>query len=1031
MRIFFVLFCIFPSFFLKAQYAYIPNRNSNTTSVINVLTNNVIATLPMPVQPQGVSVNHILGRVYIANNGSNSVTVINTCDQSVVTTINGFAGYPTGNAVSPNGQWLYVPNFGTNVIQVVNLNTNTITASITVGSGAVSAPEQCVVSHDNSRVYLTLFDENKVAVIDAATNTVLTYYNTDLRPTGVDISNDGTKLYVANQNANTLIVYNTATGARLATINLGPTTLINGGAAGVVLNHANTRAYVSLQDPNTVKVIDLATNTVTNTINVGGRPFGLDITPDDSRVYVSCVQGNRVDVINTLTNTNIQSIPVGQAPYSYGKFISRKNIDSVRITKNLLACNNYSFQGQAFFTGPAITSWFWDFGDGVTANTQNTTHSFGSGSYTVKLVVTNANGCKDSISTTIPAPVNGVSAGNDSVICRGVPFTLNASGPGITSWSWSPAGLLSNPNISNPVANITTNTRFFVTVTTVSGCTYTDSVDYNIDVARVDAPNNTDICLGASTLLPATGVSTYSWSPPAGLSNPLIPNPVASPAITTKYYVTGTSAAGCITLDSVTVTVKPLPTVNTTSDTSICTLASVAFNTTGANSYSWSPGAGLSNPNIANPIATPAVSTKYYVTGTGANGCSNTDSVTVTLKPLPVVDTRPDTSICIQTTVQLSSSGNAIGYSWSPVSNLNNPLIASPVASPVTTTKYFITGTGLNGCSNRDSVTITVNSLPPVNTIADTAICPQGTVQLTTTGALSYSWTPPSGLSNPLISNPVASPVTTTKYYVTGISPDGCSKTDSVMVTVKANPIVSTIPDTLICAQTGIQLNSSGALSYTWLPATGLNNPNIANPVATPAVTTKYYVTGIAANGCVSIDSVTISVSALPQIIASPDTLLCGSSGIQLLASGGSSYTWFPVSGLNNPFIANPVANPSTTTQYIVTGTDAIGCSSADTVNIAVGFNGKNGLQMPGAFTPNNDGINDCFGIKFYQGITQLEFRIFNRWGENVFYTTNPSACWDGRFRGKTNPGNYVYYIKAQTGCTEPLQVKGNVLLIR
>lgn len=985
----------------------------------------------MGIQPQGVSVSDVRGRAYIANNGSNSITVINTCDQSIVTTINGFAGIPTGNSVSPDGQWLYVPNFGTNVIQVVNLNTNTISASITVGALAISAPEQSVVSPDNSRVYLTLFDENKVAVINAATNTVITYYTTDNRPTGVDISNDGTKLYVANQNDNTLIVYNTATGARISTISLGPTTLINGGAAGVVLNHANTFAYVALQDPNSVKVVNLATNTVSATVGVGGRPFGLDITPDDSRLYVSCVSGNRVDVINTLTNTNIQSIPVGQAPYSYGKFITRKNIDSVRITKSLVVCNTYNFQGQAFFTGPAITSWQWYFGDGGIANTQNATHSFGSGTYTVKLVVTNANGCKDSITTIIPPPVNGVEAGNDSLVCPGIPFSLNAHGTGITSWLWSPAGLVSNPAIPNPVATINASTRFFVTVTTASGCTYTDSVNYTIDAAKVDAPGDTEICSGFSTVLTATGVTGYSWSPPTGLSNPLIANPVATPASTTKYFVNGTSAAGCITIDSVTVTVKPLPLVNTTPDTAICTLTSVQFNTSGATGYSWNPAAGLNNPNIANPIATPTVTTKYYVTGLGANGCSNTDSVTVTLKPLPVVNTRPDTAICVGNAVNLMTTGTAVGYSWTPPTALSSTVIPSPLANPTTTTKYYITGTGANGCTNRDSVTVTVNSLPLVNTTADTAICNNGSVQLSTTGAVSYSWTPATGLSNPAIANPVASPAVATKYYVTGTSASGCINRDSVLISINPAPNVITTADTSICELAGIQLNTTGATSYSWFPLTGLSNPSIANPVATPLITTEYFVTGTGANGCTATDSVTLTIEPLPGIIASPDTMLCGTSGIQLNATGGFSYTWFPATGLSNPVIANPVATPTTTTQYAVTGASSSGCSSSDTVNITIGFIGKNGLLLPSAFTPNNDGVNDCFGIKFFDGITELEFRIFNRWGENVFYTTNPAVCWNGRFRGKVNPGNYVYYIKAKTGCTEPLKIKGNVLLIR
>lgn len=242
---------------------------------------------------------------------------------------------------------------------------------------------------------------------------------------------------------------------------------------------------------------------------------------------------------------------------------------------------------------------------------------------------------------------------------------------------------------------------------------------------------------------------------------------------------------------------------------------------------------------------------------------------------------------------------------------------------------------------------------------------------------------------------------------------------------------VSTTPDTAVCAQSSIQLQTTGATSYSWTPSAGLSNPNIANPVATPAVTTKYYVSGTNGTGCAGTDSVTVTINPPPQIVTSPDTLLCGSGSVQLNTSGGAGYFWFPAFGLDNPTIANPVATPGATTQYIVTGFDTNGCSASDTVNIRIGFSAKNGLLLPSAFSPNSDGVNDCFGIRFYEGITELEFRIFNRWGENVFYTTQPSACWDGRFRGKITPGNYVYYLKAKTACTAPIYIKGNVILMR
>ena len=1184
------LFQVFLLFFIpvksNAQLIYSTNRNSASSTVISVPTNTVVTTIPLNDRPYGVAVSRINNKVYIGHFGANNISVIDPCSNTVVNTINGAGTSVTGIAVSPDGQRLYACSYGSNIIKVYNAVTYAFITNITVGTLSVTAPVGIIVSPDNARVYVSLFDEDKIAVINAVTNTVLTYYNTDLRPLGLDISNDGTKLYASCQNTNTLIVFNTGTGARIATIVLGP--VITEGAKGVTLNHANTACYVAMHDVGTLKVVNTITNTLTATIPTGALPVGVDISPDDSKVYVSCIGANRMDVINTATNTNITNIPIGQLPYSFGKFVFPRNIDSVRFNYTYAGCRSFSFQGLGYiFGGVPASSYQWSFGDGNTASTQNPGHTYSAdGTFLVKLVITDAFGCKDSITRSVNTLQTMIDAGADTTVCSGVPFSLHAWGTSLSGWSWTPAGVLNNPNAQNPVATITTRTKFYVTATHSAGCTYIDSVTVDVkplpnintipDTAicqfttvqltttggtsyswspatGLDNPNSpnptagplvpikyyvtgtgangctnidsvtvtlkpapavntipdTTICGSTSVQLTTTGTAaSYAWTPTTGLSNPNISNPVATPSAPTKYYVTGTGANGCTNIDSVMVTPRPLPNVNTIPDTSICNQSAVQLTTTGAVSYTWTPSAGLSNPNIGNPVATPLIATKYYVTGTDANGCTNIDSVTVTLKPLPVINTIPDTAICqgtgvqltttggasytwtpttglnnpnigspvatplvptkyyvtgtaangctnidsvtvtlkalpsVNTTpdtsfcgasgnIQMNTTGSATSFSWTPVTGLSNPNIGNPVATPTATIKYYVTGTGANGCTNTDSVLVTQKTLPAINTIPDTLVCPGSSVQLTTTGGVSYTWTPATGLSNPNIASPVATPLVPTKYYVTGTGANGCTHTDSVMVGIGTILNVSTTPDTSVCAQSSIQLQTTGATSYSWTPTTGLSNPNIANPVVTPSVTTKYYVSGTNGTGCAGTDSVTVTINPPPQIVTTPDTLLCGSGSVQLNTTGGTGYFWFPAFGLNNPTIANPIATPGATTQYIVTGYDANGCSASDTVNIRIGFSAKSGLLLPSAFSPNGDGVNDCFGIRFYEGITELEFRIFNRWGENVFYTTDPTACWNGRFRGKINPGNYVYYLKAKTACTEPVFIKGSVILMR
>jgi gliding motility-associated-like protein len=127
----------------------------------------------------------------------------------------------------------------------------------------------------------------------------------------------------------------------------------------------------------------------------------------------------------------------------------------------------------------------------------------------------------------------------------------------------------------------------------------------------------------------------------------------------------------------------------------------------------------------------------------------------------------------------------------------------------------------------------------------------------------------------------------------------------------------------------------------------------------------------------------------------------------------------------------DPVSTADTTTTYFVTGTNQYNCSAVDSITVYVTSVGKITFVVPNAFTPNGDGRNDCFGVKSWGGATIEEFAVFNRWGERVFTTNNPTGCWDGRYKGEPQPaGGYVYVIKAKTWCG-PIKRTGTLVLIR
>lgn len=148
-------------------------------------------------------------------------------------------------------------------------------------------------------------------------------------------------------------------------------------------------------------------------------------------------------------------------------------------------------------------------------------------------------------------------------------------------------------------------------------------------------------------------------------------------------------------------------------------------------------------------------------------------------------------------------------------------------------------------------------------------------------------------------------------------------------------PAISVGLDVTLCFSDSAQLNASGGTSYSWNPTTGLSCSNCPNPRVSSMVTTDYIVT--VTNGSNSeTDTVRVTVNSLPDADAGSDAAICFGSGINLSASGGNSYSWTPSAGLNNPDIANPFANPSSTTPYTVTVTDANGCSATAEVTITV-----------------------------------------------------------------------------------------------
>lgn len=566
-----------------------------------------------------------------------------------------------------------------------------------------------------------------------------------------------------------------------------------------------------------------------------------------------------------------------------------------------------------------------------------------------------------------------------------------------------------------------------------------EDCDNTCDSFKVSAGNDTSICYGDSVQLNATGAINYIWNSSTALSDTTINSPVVYPADTQLFIVKGYNDSGCFATDTIKITVLPLPAFTTTKDTAICVGDSVQLEAKGVGSisYNWMPSAGLSNINANNPVASPSITTKYYVTVTNAKGCISADSVIVNVLNLPKVTTINDTSICKGEAISLNTNvSDADIIKWLPSIGLNNGNVQNPIASPSTSTLYVVT-TGNGICSTEDSVFITVLSLPGITVSNDTTLCGNASVPLNASGADSYTWSPQVGLSNPSIPNPVVSPSVTTTYYVTGISSNSCSKTDSVIITKQPDPIFSlTSSTTSVCAGDSVLLTASGGDIYNWRPAATILNPSIGTTPVFPSVNTTYEV--IIINSICKVNdtlSADIIVKEAPVItVSKSNDIDCINYEAQLTASGGINYKWSPAIYISNTNVYNPVVNPRADTWYFVEAKGSNGCRVEDSIFVKSNYNPEDAkFEIATAFTPNYDGLNDCFSVRYWGPADFFDMSIYNRWGQLVFHSNNINACWDGKFKGlEQAPGVYVYNISISSNCTDGLvHKKGTFVLIR
>ncbi|HEU4718230.1 MAG TPA: gliding motility-associated C-terminal domain-containing protein, partial [Bacteroidia bacterium] len=388
----------------------------------------------------------------------------------------------------------------------------------------------------------------------------------------------------------------------------------------------------------------------------------------------------------------------------------------------------------------------------------------------------------------------------------------------------------------------------------------------------------------------------------------------------------------------------------------------------------------------------------------------------VTVNPAPTASVTGTNSICAGGSTTLVATGGGT-YAWS-----SGGTSANETVSPSSTTTYSVIVTNASACSDTATITVTVNPLPNATITGGGNICSGQSITLSTPGTGNYSWS--TGSTSSSIS---VSPSTTTTYSLTVTDPvSGCSSGSSATVTVLAPPVASITGISSVCAGGIVSLTASGGSSYAW--STGANSASMSDA---PVAGTTYTV--VVSNGsCTDTATFAVTVNPLPVISTIPDTTINYGQTITIGAtsSPGSTLSWSPSSGLSCTTCASPDATPSATTTYCVLATDGNGCADTACVTIFVDINCGE-VFVPNAFSPNNDSKNDVL-LVMGNCVTGINFQVFDRWGEKVFESNDPSMGWDGTYNGKPlDAGVYVYQLEATLVTGDVVQKKGNISLIR
>lgn len=571
-----------------------------------------------------------------------------------------------------------------------------------------------------------------------------------------------------------------------------------------------------------------------------------------------------------------------------------------------------------------------------------------------------------------------------------------------------------------------------------AGMAYFDAVCKSLDVTvnNVAFPAGSQIVyangcgVNSSTVSAPPGLGPYTWTGPAGSGIVNNPNQTITTTVTGNYTLVMNPVGSCAPITkTVNLTFGASP---TSGFTNVNSCNNYTFTNTGSSApsiqtYSFigvgaPPSYTTTTPTSSVVFNTPGTYTIQQVV-TNTIGCTSTSSIVVNIPSGPTL-TVNSPSICPNSNANLNVSG-ANTYTWTGP-NLNNISISNPIANPLITTTYTVSGSDLAGCISTNTTVVTVLPTPTI-TVNSTTMCIGSTTILTANGGSTYTWSPGTGLSSTNISNPNASPLVNTNYTVSSTAINGCVSSAISTVVVNPLPILSTTSATT-CAGVNTTISASGANTYIW------SNGSLTQSITVnPFTQTTYTVIGTSVSGCTSTATSIVYIAPPLSINISNNAPICQGGTLVLTAPSGYTYNWNGPNGFTSNSSSPSIIDAQTSASgvYQLTAIDINGCTAIASTNAIVNPNpivsiisSKDKICAPGCitFTCNSSTNIDELSWFFQNGTavnTNTTTQCFNKGG---IYTSTATIIDNNGCIGSTTNTIEIYASPIADFISSPLR---------